>query len=58
MNSNELRIWTKVNALLVEVESMKADNKARELYGQSLAYTGDNFRSIAIEIEQLSQQIK
>lgn len=42
----------------VYLESMLAENKYRELSGKSLAYTEENFDSLAKEIENFINKIK
>ena len=45
-------------ALLVEIEGMKAENRQRELNGLSLAYVEDSFQIMARKIRDLKFAIE
>lgn len=47
MNTYEIQAWISVQALLVQVEGMKAENQQRLTEGKSLAYTEENFCAMA-----------
>jgi hypothetical protein len=58
MNGNNLRIWAEIQALLVSVQGMEAENNRRESLGLAYAYGEEEFASVSNQIYQLSQQVK
>jgi hypothetical protein len=46
----------KLQELICEREGMIAENKQRELSGQSLEYTYDNFALLALEFAKLREE--
>ena len=55
--THNLRIWALIQAELVRVEGMKAENIERDRNGHALAYDDAAFNNVATEIERLSKLI-
>lgn len=50
MNAIEMKIWLEAQAILVEVEGMKAENAALQSHGKSPAYRDDSFNDKAAQL--------
>lgn len=57
MNAVNLEIYLQTQEILIRVEGMKADNQERKILGQSVAWTGDHFESMANYIESIMKDI-
>lgn len=58
MKSKSLAVLiARMNRVMVEVEGMKAENKQREMQGESMAYWEDSFCIKASELEQIEQEL-
>lgn len=57
MSDHALRIWLRANAIIAQIEAMKAENAYRVSNGYSVAYGEDAFNACANELQQLSQEV-
>lgn len=57
-NKDYLIYFAKISAINATVAGMVAENKQREILGQSMAYTDVDFEYYANELEELAQQLK
>ena len=51
----DLQIYARIEALITEREAMKAENKEREIKGESLAYNFDHFMDISNQLNGLGR---
>ncbi len=58
MTPHNLRIWAMINAEVVRVEGMKAENENRKDRGYAQAYDESAFEEKAAEIERLSMSFE
>jgi hypothetical protein len=54
----ELNIRTQMEAIICRREGMIAENKQREHRGESMAYTGDSFAQLDIELMGLNEELR
>ena len=54
----ELGFRMKLEILITEREGMIAENKARELRGEALAFHGDDFFTLQLDISKLLEEFK
>jgi len=54
MNTYDVKRLALILAVQTEIEGMKAENKQREILGNSMAYTEEDFIDKASELRNLS----
>ena len=53
-----VRIFGEIQAEVVVAMGMQADNKQREILGQSMAYTSEDFNNVAADIKSLVDNLR
>jgi len=54
MNSSDVRRLALIYARVARMEAMKAENAIRQMNGEALCYTEDDFKGIAIDFNNLA----
>lgn len=54
MNEYDVKRLALLYALQAEIEGMKAENKQRQVLGESMAYTASQFGEMAEQIRELA----
>jgi len=57
MQAEMFSLVAEVNAAMVRVEGMKADNQRRLSMQESIAYTEEDFEYAACDIDKISQRL-
>jgi len=57
MKNVNLKLYIKAMAVMVRVDGMKSENKAREQLDLSLAYQEDSFELMAQDLDRISRGI-